>query len=122
MCFHAGDAVALWGITPDGFSLSWQDGQGAPGFTGLTLHVAAPGKPTASLTLAGYTTADLNNGRLSISFGEDAASGSSYMHVLGTASLEQIALDWNCLQFQERVTTFPSRPRDGILICSQTQS
>src|SRR5947209_1384309 len=27
--------------------------------------------------------------------------------------LEQIALDWNCLQFQERVTGFPSRQRDG---------
>ncbi|MBV8522680.1 MAG: hypothetical protein JOY71_11250 [Acetobacteraceae bacterium] len=79
--FHARDSATVWGITRQDFNILWQDGQGAPGYTGLTLHVTAPGKPTASLTIPGYTTADLNNGRLSVSFGTEPISGSSYMYV-----------------------------------------
>ncbi|MBV9249201.1 MAG: trypsin-like serine protease [Acetobacteraceae bacterium] len=81
--FHEGDAATIWGVTPQDFSLAWADGQGAAGYTGLTLHAAASGQPTASLTLAGYTQADLTNGRLSVSFGTDSASGSAYMYVHG---------------------------------------
>ncbi len=81
--FHAGDAATIWGVTPQDFSLAWVDGQGAAGFTGLTLHATASGRPTASLTLAGYSQADLGNGRLSVSFGTDPASGSAYMSVHG---------------------------------------
>ena len=83
--FHAGDAATIWGVTAQDFGLAWTDGQGATGFTGLTLHATAAGKPTASLTLTGYTSADLNNGRLSVSFGTDPASGSAYMYVHGNA-------------------------------------
>jgi Ca2+-binding RTX toxin-like protein len=79
--FHAGDAATIWGVTPSDFDLSWVDGQGAVGYTGLTLHAAAAGKPTASLTLAGFTQADMADGRLSVSFGTDPASGSAYMYV-----------------------------------------
>ena len=79
--FHAGDAATIWGVTPQDFGLAWVDGQGAAGFTGLTLHATASGKPTASLTLAGFTQADMTNGRLSVSFGTDPASGSAYMYV-----------------------------------------
>jgi Ca2+-binding RTX toxin-like protein len=81
--FHAEDAATVWGVTPQDFQLAWADGQGAASFTGLTLHATEAGKPTASLTLAGYTSADLNNGRLSVSFGADPASGSPYMYVHG---------------------------------------
>jgi hypothetical protein len=81
--FHAGDAATIWGVTPQDFGLAWVDGQGAAGFTGLTLHATAPGRPTASLTLAGYSQADLGNGRLSVTFGTDPASGSAYMSVHG---------------------------------------
>jgi serralysin len=81
--FHAGDAATIWGVTPQDFGLTWVDGQGAAGFTGLTLHAAVPGRPTASLTLTGYSLADLSNGRLSITFGTDPASGSAYMFVHG---------------------------------------
>ncbi len=81
--FHAGDAATIWGVTPQDFTLSWVDNQGAAGFTGLTLHATTTSKPTASLTLAGYTTADLQNGRLSVSFGN--SNGSSYMYVHGTS-------------------------------------
>ena len=57
------------------------DGQGAGGFTGLTLHATAAGKPTASLTLAGFTQADMTSGRLSVQFGTDQASGSAFMFI-----------------------------------------
>ena len=81
--FHSGDSATVWGVTPSDFTLSWVDGQGAAGYTGLTLHATAPGKPTASLTLAGLTSAALSNGALSISFGVTPnlpnLPGSNYM-------------------------------------------
>jgi Ca2+-binding RTX toxin-like protein len=81
--FHSGDSATVWGVTPSDFNLSWVDGQGAAGYTGLTLHATAPGKPTASLTLAGLTSAALSNGALSISFGVTPnlpnLPGSNYM-------------------------------------------
>ena len=79
--FHSGDSATVWGATPQDFSLNWLNGQGASGYTGLTLSATEAGKPSASLTLAGYSTADLSNGRLSVSFGTDAASGSQYMSI-----------------------------------------
>ena len=83
--FGAGDAATIWGVTPQDFNLSWVDNQGAVGFTGLTLHAAAVGKPTASLTLTGYSQADLSNGRLSVLFGTEPVSGSAYMYVHGNS-------------------------------------
>jgi Ca2+-binding RTX toxin-like protein len=83
--FHAGDSATIWGVTPQDFGLAWVDGQGAAGFTGLTLHATTPGKPTAALTLAGYSQADLSNGRLSVTFGTDPTSGSAYMFVHGNS-------------------------------------
>jgi hypothetical protein len=77
--FHSGDAATVWGVTPSQFNLQWVDGQGAAAYTGLTLHATASGMPTASLTLAGYDTADLTNGNLSTSFG--TVGGSPYMYV-----------------------------------------
>lgn len=83
--FHSGDGATIWGVTPQDFTMSWVNAQGATGYTGLTLHATETGKPTASLTLAGYTSADLTNGRLTVSFGTDAASGSAYMHIQGNS-------------------------------------
>lgn len=77
---HPSDDVTVWGITPGAFGLSWVDGQGAAGNTGLTLHATANGKPTASLTVAGYTSADLNNGHLAVSYGT-TSDGNAYMQV-----------------------------------------
>jgi serralysin len=79
--FHSGDAATVWGVTPQDFALNWVDGQGATGFTGLTLHATAAGRPTASLTLTGFSSADLSNGRLGVSFGN--VDGNSYMYVHG---------------------------------------
>jgi ELWxxDGT repeat protein len=78
--FHGGDAATIFGITPNGFNTAWVDGQGAAGYTGLTLHVTAPGVPTASLTLSGYTTADLTNGTLTTSYGTEN-DGTPYLYV-----------------------------------------
>jgi hypothetical protein len=78
--FHAGDAATIFGITQNGFDTAWADGQGAAGYTGLTLHVTAPGAPTASLTLSGYTTADLTNGTLTTSYGTEN-DGTPYLYV-----------------------------------------
>jgi Ca2+-binding RTX toxin-like protein len=79
--FHAGDDATLWGVTASDFSFLWANGQGAAGYHGLTLHATAAGKPEASLTLTGFTQTDLTNGRLSVSYGTDQASGSTYMMV-----------------------------------------
>ena len=79
--FHTGDSATIWGVTPQDFGLAFVDGQGAAGFTGLTLHATAFGKPTASLTLAGFTRADISNGRISVQFGTDPASGSAFMFI-----------------------------------------
>jgi Ca2+-binding RTX toxin-like protein len=79
--FHAGDSATVWGVTPQDFGLAFVDGQGAAGFTGLTLHATASGMPTASLTLAGFTQADMASGRISVTFGTDAASGSAFMFI-----------------------------------------
>ncbi len=83
--FHSGDAATIWGVTPSDFTLTWVDGQGATGYTGLTLHATAPGAPTVSLTLAGLTTADLTNGSQTISYGTTATfggvPGSTYMYI-----------------------------------------
>jgi hypothetical protein len=79
--FHAGDSATIWGVTQAGFTLKWVDGEGAAGFAGLTLHASAAGSPTASLTLSGFTSADLSTGRLSVTYGTDAASASPYAYV-----------------------------------------
>jgi hypothetical protein len=77
--FHAGDAATVFGVTPADFNLAWSNNQGTAGFTGLTLHAVAAGKSEASLTLTGYTTADLTNGKLAVSFGVEPDNSGPYM-------------------------------------------
>ncbi len=76
--FHSEDNLTMWGVNSQDFAFNFEDDQGATGFTGLTLHATAPGNPTASVTFAGFTTADLDNGRISESTGTDPVSGSIY--------------------------------------------
>jgi Ca2+-binding RTX toxin-like protein len=80
--FHSGDNATIWGVTPQDFNIQSVDNQGAAGFTGLTIHATAAGKPTASLTLAGFTTNEVG-GRLSLQFGHDPVSGSNFMFIHG---------------------------------------
>ena len=76
---QSGDDVAVWGLDQADFGLLWVDGQGAAGATGLTLLAARDAGPVAALTLAGYTTADLENGTLATSFG--SSGGIPYLLV-----------------------------------------
>ena len=76
--FHAGDAVTVWGVRPQDFKFAFADNDGATGFTGLTLHATAPGRATASVTFAGFTMADLSNGRISENAGTEPVSGSTF--------------------------------------------
>jgi len=86
--FHSGDDATVWGLTPTDFNIAKLDNQGAVGNTGLTFSITAPGKPNANLTIVGYTTADLTNGRLSTSFGHTqdlpGLPGSDYMLIHAT--------------------------------------
>ncbi len=82
--FKAGDDATVFGVNPNDFQQSWDDNQGATGYTGLTVHFAAAGKPTASLTLAGFSKSDLGNGRLTTSFGT-LGDGTTYFYVHGNA-------------------------------------
>jgi serralysin len=81
--FHAGDDATVFGVVPnaDNSNIQWFDNQGAAGYTGLTLHVPTSSQPTASLTLPGYATSDLSNGRLAVQFGNEA-DGTPFMHII----------------------------------------
>jgi hypothetical protein len=59
----------VWGVNATDFKILRLDNQGAAGFKGIDLIFTAPGHIDTSFVLAGYTSADLTNGRLSQSFG-----------------------------------------------------
>jgi autotransporter passenger strand-loop-strand repeat protein len=80
--FHQGDDATVFGIVQSP-AVQWFDNQGAPGFTGLTLHVFGQNAPTASLTLVGYSSSDLSNGRLAVQFGNEP-DGTAFMHVIAS--------------------------------------
>ena len=81
VAFGTGDAVTIWGLAEAGTTMSWIDGQGAATAIGLTLHTSVANRPAMSVTLAGYTSADLSNGRLATIFGQDPNSGSDYLYI-----------------------------------------
>jgi hypothetical protein len=80
--FRQGDDATVFGVV-NSPAIQWFDNQGTSGFTGLTLHVFGQNAPTASLTLAGYSSSDLGNGRLSVQFGNET-DGTPFMHIIGT--------------------------------------
>ncbi len=77
--FHAGDSATVWGLAAGDFNLSWQDGQGAANYSGLTLHATGATAPIVSLTFAGLTSAGLTNGQLTVSSG--TSGGDSYVSI-----------------------------------------
>ncbi|MFO1029151.1 MAG: SGNH/GDSL hydrolase family protein [Acetobacteraceae bacterium] len=83
--FQAGDGMILFGITPGDFGLSWADGLGAAGYTGLTLTATQAGQPETLLTFAGYSSAALSNGTLSVSAGTQPDGGSAFVFVRAIA-------------------------------------
>ncbi len=87
--FHSGDNVTIFGVDPVNFHVVAQDNLGAAGYKGLTYTFSAAGKPNASIVIAGFSTADLTNGRLSASYGTNAdlpgqpGSGGVYLNIHG---------------------------------------
>ena len=79
--FGKGDATTFWGVSAATHTLSWVDNEGAEGFKGLTPHASGVGVPTASLTLPGFTLAGKDTA-LTVLFGFDPGSSSSYMYVV----------------------------------------
>jgi Ca2+-binding RTX toxin-like protein len=80
--FHAGDQVVVWGVTQADFNLTWIPDKGNPGYQGLTLEATAPGKPQVFVDIAGYSPADLTNGRLSLGF-TGAGTASPFVYIQG---------------------------------------
>lgn len=87
---HTGDGITIWGVTPQDFALTWLNGQGAAGATGLTGVFTANGTGPAfnaevGITLAGLSQADLASGHLTTSYGttnsQPGAPGSTYFHI-----------------------------------------
>ncbi len=87
--FHSGDNVTIFGVDPVNFHVVTQNNLGAVGAKGLTYTFTAPGKPNASIVIAGFSTADLANGRLTASYGTNAdlpgqpGSGGVYLNIRG---------------------------------------
>jgi hypothetical protein len=86
--FHSGDNATIFGVTLADFNVHLYDNAGAPGFTGLAFAFTEAGHPTANLVIAGYSIADLTNGRLSQAFGTTpdlpGNPGSPYLTIHGT--------------------------------------
>jgi hypothetical protein len=82
---HSGENATMWGLTREDFHITDLDNQGAVGFTGLTMVAHQDSRADAALTLAGYSTADLSNGRLQVSFGRTpdlpGLAGSNFMRI-----------------------------------------
>jgi len=74
--FHQGDAFTLWGFEPGQDPITWSANQGAPGFTGLTMHTSVDGHDI-SATFAGMSMADMS--KLVVSKG--SSGGVPYLNV-----------------------------------------
>ncbi len=77
--FQTGDTATAFGVTAQDFT-SWINDQATPGSTGSMTHLALDSGNTASLALAGYTTADFSNGRLTAAFGNEP-DGTPFLNV-----------------------------------------
>jgi phospholipase/lecithinase/hemolysin len=86
--FHSGDDATVFGVNPSDFIMKILDNQGAAGFTGLDFAFSAPGHANANIVLAGYSAADLGNGRLTTSYGTTSDTpglpGSQYFMIHAT--------------------------------------
>ncbi len=87
--FHGGDNITVFGVDATNFHLATQDNQGAAGAKGLAFTFAGAGKPNATVVIAGFSSADLANGRLTTSYGSNpatpgvAGSGGPYFNIHG---------------------------------------
>lgn len=85
--FHAGDNITIFGVNPTDFKVVTQDNQGAVNAKGLTYTFTAAGRPNASIVIAGFSSADLANGRLTTGYGRTndgpGQPGSEFLNIHG---------------------------------------
>ena len=85
--FHAGDNATVFGVNQTNFKLNTLDNQGAANAKGLDFGFSAAGHANANIVLAGYSSADLSNGRLTVTYGTTpdtpGVPGSQYMNIHG---------------------------------------
>ena len=87
--FHGGDNITVFGVDATSFKLTTQDNQGAANAKGLALTFTSAGKPNATVVIAGFSSADLANGRLTTSYGANPATpgvagrGGGDLHIHG---------------------------------------
>ncbi|WP_428487448.1 hypothetical protein [Rhodopila sp.] len=67
--FHSGDYATIFGVYPGGFSVQAQTVLGAGNVSELQYSVSTASQPTATLTLAGHSFADITSGRITATFG-----------------------------------------------------
>jgi hypothetical protein len=80
-CSAEREATCFTSNTPANFAVSFVDGQGAVRSLGLTMHATSASQPTASFTLAGFSTADLASGKVSTVFGANGSEPYLNLHV-----------------------------------------
>jgi len=66
--FHSGDNVTVWGITKTNVNIATGNDV-LPSAPGLDFAFTATGKKSANLNIPGFSTADLTDGKLSVTFG-----------------------------------------------------
>lgn len=66
--FHAGDNATIWGITKTNVMVTTGNDV-LPSAPGLDFAFTSPSKPFANVNFPGFSTADLTNGKLTVSFG-----------------------------------------------------
>ncbi len=79
--FHSGDFFTEWGVDRSDFQIQSFNDLGTAGYRGLTLIATSPTGQVAAVTLAGYSIADLGNGKLSIVDGFDTNGGGAYLYI-----------------------------------------
>ena len=86
--FHSGDNLTIFGINQTDYMLKLLDNQGAVNAKGLDFAVDAPGKPHGNVVLAGFSSADIDSGKLTLSYGRTqdlpGLPGSEYLNIHGT--------------------------------------
>lgn len=83
--FHSGDNATVFGVNPSDFLTNQLNGQGAQGYQGLDFAFSAPGHADANIVLAGYSTGDVSDGKLTVTYGTTqdlpGLPGSQYMNI-----------------------------------------
>lgn len=67
--FHSGDYATVFGVFPAGFSVQAQTVAGSGGVDDLQYTFSTADQPTATLTLAGHSFADIESGKITATWG-----------------------------------------------------